>query len=152
MLTNYLIQDGITSGRLANTNIVTGAIAFQVLILMLVDILIYLLINRFVIATVVIIVLFGGFSFANAQKYSQREEPVYLSDVSWLKNPKTLFSFVDTKTPYFRTCSNHFIGFVCHFHEPKILSWQSDGLESACRKLGRDCAYHASYWTKLFII
>lgn len=97
VLTNYLIQDGITSGRLANTNIVTGAIAFQVLILMLVAMLIYLLINRFVIATVVIVVLFGGFSFANAQKYSQREEPVYLSDVSWLKNPKTLFSFVDTK-------------------------------------------------------
>lgn len=57
----------------------------------------YLLINRYVAATALIIVAGALFSLANMIKFSERKEPVYVSELSWLSNPQILLSFVDRK-------------------------------------------------------
>ncbi len=96
---NYLIQSAIksdTSVPLQGT-VVAGATIFQIIILTLVFVLIYIIINRYVPATALVIGAGTLFSLANMIKFSEREEPVYVSELSWLSNPQTLLSFVDGK-------------------------------------------------------
>ncbi|GAB2025136.1 hypothetical protein OfM1_12070 [Lactovum odontotermitis] len=88
---NYTIQRGSSIPN----SLLTGAVLFQILVLTSIFMLIYAIINRYVISSLLIIVVFSTFSIANAVKFSEREEPIYLSDVSWLKNPSTLLSFVN---------------------------------------------------------
>ncbi|MFK4950679.1 LTA synthase family protein [Lactococcus garvieae] len=96
---NYLIQSAIKSdsGVPVHGTVVAGATVFQIIILSLIFMLAYLLINRYVAATAFIIVAGALFSLANMIKFSERKEPVYVSELSWLSNPQILLSFVDRK-------------------------------------------------------
>lgn len=96
---NYLIQSAIKSdsGVPVHGKVVAGATVFQIIILSLIFMLAYLLINRYVAATAFIIVAGALFSLANMIKFSERKEPVYVSELSWLSNPQILLSFVDRK-------------------------------------------------------
>lgn len=96
---NYLIQSAIKSdsGVPVHGTVVAGATVFQIIILSLIFMLVYLLINRYVAATALIIVAGALFSLANMIKFSERKEPVYVSELSWLSNPQILLSFVDRK-------------------------------------------------------
>ena len=97
---NYFIQVSIKSDTFVTFHgtIATGATAFQVFVLTLLFILAYLLINRYLAATALNIVAASLFSFANGIKFSERQEPIYVSELSWLSNPQTLLSFVDVKS------------------------------------------------------
>lgn len=96
---NYLIQSAIKSdsGVPLHGTMVAGATVFQIIILSLIFMLAYLVINRYVAATALVIVAGALFSLANMIKFSERQEPVYFSELSWLSNPQTLLSFVDGK-------------------------------------------------------
>ena len=71
---NSLIQAGMSvdEGPMYYGYVVTGISLFQVFVLTLVFMFIYLLINRYMIATAVIMFVFGGFSLGNAMKFSVR--------------------------------------------------------------------------------
>ncbi|WP_251713323.1 LTA synthase family protein [Lactococcus ileimucosae] len=96
---NSLIQAGMSvdEGPMYYGYVVTGISLFQIFVLTLVFMFIYLLINRYMIATAVIMFVFGGFSLGNAMKFSVRQEPIYVSELSWLTNMQSLLSFVDLK-------------------------------------------------------
>ena len=97
---NYFIQLGVRGegGSIAfQGTFVAGATMFQVLVLLIIFLTIYILINRFIMSTLLILIIFGGFSIGNFIKFSLREEPIYVSELSWLKSPKVLFSFIDGK-------------------------------------------------------
>ncbi|MFR1820650.1 MAG: sulfatase-like hydrolase/transferase [Lactococcus petauri] len=96
---NFLIQSAIKSESSVplHGTVVAGATMFQIIVLSLIFMLVYLLINRYVAATALVIVAGALFSFANMIKFSERQEPIYVSELSWLSNPQTLLSFVDGK-------------------------------------------------------
>lgn len=97
---NYFIQIGMFEKGIPQEGpyqgyLVAGATFFQVLILTGIFLIIYLLINRYIIATGLILIIFGTFTIANHIKFQSRLEPIYISDLSWIKNPATLLSFVN---------------------------------------------------------
>lgn len=95
---HYFIQAGITihvSVPFQGFQI-AGATAFQVLLLTGFFLLVFLIVNRYVLATGIILLVFSLFSFANSMKYTMRMEPVYISDLSWIREPLALLSFVST--------------------------------------------------------
>ena len=96
MVFNYFIQASmkVESGPMFYGYVVAGMSLFQILVLTLIFMAIYLLLNRYMIATAVIILIFGSFTVGNAIKFSERQEPVYVSELSWLMNLKSLLSFV----------------------------------------------------------
>ncbi|GFH42411.1 hypothetical protein Hs30E_09620 [Lactococcus hodotermopsidis] len=59
--------------------------------------LIYALINRFVVATALIVTLFTALTVGSDLKYKYRSEPIFATDLVWLKNIKELTGFVDSK-------------------------------------------------------
>lgn len=67
------------------------------LVLFLTFFLVFALINRFVIATAVIITSFSALTVGSYLKYKYRSEPVFLTDLVWLKNIKELAGFVNSK-------------------------------------------------------
>ncbi len=100
---NFLIQASmrVNEGRMYYGRVVTGISLFQILILMLVFMFIYVLVNRYVFATALIVLIFGGFSFSNAMKFSIRQEPIYVSELAWLSNIQSLVSYIDGKSLIF---------------------------------------------------
>lgn len=66
-------------------------------VLFLLFFLIYALINRFVIATMIIVTLFTSLTIGSFLKYQYRGEPVFVTDLEWLKNIKELAGFVNSK-------------------------------------------------------
>lgn len=94
MVFNYCIQRSMVLNKSGIVPVV-GSTMFQVFILMLFFFALYLIINRFVPTTVFIILFFSIYSITNTVKFSMREEPIYVSELSWLKNPKLLLSFIN---------------------------------------------------------
>lgn len=93
---------------------------------------IYLLLNRYMIATAVIILVFGSFTVGNAIKFSERQEPIYVSELSWLMNLKSLLSFVDLKlVAVAATVLLVLVTLVIllsrKFFKGKIMSWKERG-------------------------
>lgn len=93
---NYSIQNSISIESSGAVPIV-GSTMFQVLIFSLFFLSIYLIISKYILSTVIILVFFSTFTIANGLKFSVRSEPIYISDFSWLANPKLLLSFIDIK-------------------------------------------------------
>ncbi|MDT2583814.1 hypothetical protein P7D17_06765 [Lactococcus petauri] len=99
LIFNYFIQASmrVEAAPMIYGYVVAGVSLFQILVLTLIFMAIYLLLNRYMIATAVIILVFGSFTVGNAIKFSERQEPIYVSELSWLMNLKSLLSFVDLK-------------------------------------------------------
>lgn len=93
---NYTIQSGVVVGEpLLNRYIFPGATVFQIFIFTCLFLLIYLLINRFLISTFVIVILGTVISIANSIKQGLRNEPLLVTDFVWLKEISLLASFVE---------------------------------------------------------
>ncbi|MGY0170688.1 LTA synthase family protein [Lactococcus garvieae] len=112
--------------------VVAGVSLFQILVLTLIFMAIYLLLNRYMIATAVIILVFGSFTVGNAIKFSERQEPIYVSELSWLMNLKSLLSFVDLKlVAVAATVLLVLVTLVIllsrKFFKGKIMSWKERG-------------------------
>lgn len=96
ILFNAGIQLGLGHGEpLVGYSIFPGGVIFQILCLSYLFIFLYIIFNRYLFTT--ILILFGGVLFivANAIKFSMRVEPILPSDLVWVFQPSVLFSFVD---------------------------------------------------------
>ena len=96
ILFNAGIQLGLGHGEpLVGYSIFPGGVIFQILCLSYLFIFLYIIFNRYLFTT--ILILFGGVLFivANAIKFSMRAEPILPSDLVWVFQPSVLFSFVD---------------------------------------------------------
>ncbi|OFQ67849.1 LTA synthase family protein [Streptococcus sp. HMSC078D09] len=96
ILFNTGIQLGLGHGEpLVGYSIFPGGVIFQILCLSYLFIFLYIVFNRYLFTT--ILILFGGVLFivANAIKFSMRAEPILPSDLVWVFQPSVLFSFVD---------------------------------------------------------
>lgn len=96
---NWWIQYGV---RLENDLLgyytLPGATIFQISCLTLLFLSIYLISNRLIIPSFVIIIIGSCLSVANVMKQRLRQEPVLVTDLTWVKEPKLLFSFLDRET------------------------------------------------------
>ncbi|HGA1494884.1 TPA: LTA synthase family protein, partial [Streptococcus suis] len=94
---NYYLQYGIrtTDYFVPLFELQLSAFLFQVLIIASIYLLIYLLINRFLLSTLLIVSSSTIFIIANNLKYEMRQEPILPSDLSWLRQLFLIFSFVD---------------------------------------------------------
>ncbi|HFR3896514.1 TPA: LTA synthase family protein, partial [Streptococcus suis] len=93
---NYTIQLGVQGKeQLLGKYIFAGAVSYQILILTLVSLLVYLLFNRFILATFTNIALWSLISIVNTIKESMRSEPLLITDFIWLTKANTVAGFVE---------------------------------------------------------
>ncbi|MFM0584043.1 LTA synthase family protein [Streptococcus suis] len=98
IICNYYLQFGIRKEEmLLNRYIFPGAIWFQIIILTIVFFIIYLIINRYLLATICLSLLVYILTIANSLKFELRNEPLLYSDLTWLKDIQLVLSFVDSK-------------------------------------------------------
>ncbi|UOC10496.1 LTA synthase family protein [Streptococcus equinus] len=93
---NYTLQLGVKSDEaLLGNFIFPGATAYQIIVLTLLFLVIYLVVNRFLSATLFIIVIGVIISVVNNIKVGLRSEPLLITDFVWLKEFSLITSFVD---------------------------------------------------------
>ncbi|MGT2865968.1 LTA synthase family protein [Streptococcus fryi] len=93
---NYTLQMGVQGKeQLLGKYIFPGAILYQIIFLFIFFLLLYSLINRFLSATLIIIVLGIAASVANVLKVEMRSEPLLVSDLVWVKQIGLLLGFID---------------------------------------------------------
>lgn len=93
---NYTLQLGVRSDEaLLGNFIFPGATAYQIIVLTLLFLVIYLVVNRFLSATLFIIVVGVIISVVNNIKVGLRSEPLLITDFVWLKEFSLITSFVD---------------------------------------------------------
>lgn len=84
---NYFIQAGITlKGKWYDYYIASGATIFQIVLLTLLFFFIFLVLNRFLPALLLNILLAVTFAVVNQAKFALREEPFLPTDLIWLKD------------------------------------------------------------------
>lgn len=84
---NFTIQAGITEkGESYGYFIASGATIFQILVIFACFMLIYIVINHYLVATVFNIAVGVLISFVNAKKFALRSEPLLLADFTWLND------------------------------------------------------------------
>ncbi|WP_019768985.1 LTA synthase family protein [Streptococcus sobrinus] len=102
LIFNFILQSTISvDGKILGRYIFPGAVAYQILVIALVNVIFYMVVNRYLIATTILIALGTTLSVANQIKYSMRNEPVLFSDLSWLKDIRMLLSYIDVSTIFF---------------------------------------------------
>ncbi|HFI2691870.1 TPA: LTA synthase family protein, partial [Streptococcus suis] len=98
VLLNFFLQFGIRKEEvLLGEYVFPGAMVFQIVILTTVFFSIYLVINRYMVATISLSLLVYIATVANQLKFELRNEPLLYSDLSWIKDIGLIFSFVDVK-------------------------------------------------------
>ncbi len=108
LIFNYTLQAGVkVDSAVLGRYIFPGATLYQILLLALVNVVFYMIINRYLIATTILIVVGSLLTIANNIKFSMRNEPVLFSDLSWLKSLNMLLSYIDIKVIIFAV-----IGFI----------------------------------------
>lgn len=96
LIFNYTLQFGVKgSGDYYGYYVYEGAIIYQILFLFTFFILLYCLVNRYVLVTISILFLGVIASVVNALKVSMRSEPLLITDLVWLKQLGLLFTFVE---------------------------------------------------------
>lgn len=92
---NYYIQSGITTyGDLHGLFIIPGATLFQVIILTLLFVVLYLITNNFITGSFLSIFTGILIGVINLEKYRQRSEPLLFSDLKWIKEIKFFLSYI----------------------------------------------------------
>ncbi|HEM3667655.1 TPA: sulfatase-like hydrolase/transferase [Streptococcus suis] len=97
LIFNYCLQFSIRSTDyfVPLFELQLAAFLFQVLTISVLFLLTYLVVNRFLFSTLVIILFSVIFTIANSLKYEMRQEPILPSDLSWMKQIFLVFSFID---------------------------------------------------------
>ena len=95
ILLNYFLQYSIRADLIIMEKyIFPGATLFQISIFFAIFLLLYSIINEYLLASIINILLLIGISISSYLKYQFRQEPLLPSDLSWLKNPISLLGFV----------------------------------------------------------
>lgn len=93
---NYTLQFGIKGeDKLLERYMFEGAVSYQILLLSVIFLLTYVVINRYVSASFLIIFIFSIISTVNAVKETMRNEPLLISDFAWITELNTVAGFID---------------------------------------------------------
>lgn len=93
---NYLFQYGIKSeGEILDRFIFPSATLFQIVVIALFNLLLYMIVNRILRTTTFIVILGIIITVANSIKFSMRNEPLLFSDLSWVKEIRLVISYID---------------------------------------------------------
>ncbi|MER0122319.1 LTA synthase family protein [Streptococcus sp. ZJ93] len=96
---NYTLQIGVKEeAELLGRYVFPGATLYQILVLFLLFLFTYLLINRFISATLLLLSSGILFSIVNMLKESMRSEPLLVTDFVWLQDVGLLMSFITQET------------------------------------------------------
>lgn len=96
---NFTIQVGITEkGESYGYLIASGATIFQVLVIFACFIIVYIILNRYLVATVFNIIVGVLVSFVNAKKFALRFEPLLAVDFTWLNDIGFFKEYVSENT------------------------------------------------------
>ncbi|TDE68169.1 alkaline phosphatase family protein, partial [Streptococcus sp. KCJ4932] len=96
---NYSIQAGITDqGSWYGYYTASGATIFQIVFIAICFLFIYILINRYLLATVINVIIGVLISYVNMVKFSTRNEPLLLSDLNWIGDIVFFKDYVDDNT------------------------------------------------------
>lgn len=106
------------------TFIFQGALSFQFIVLFSLFTFCYLVFNRYLIATLLIIIFGSFFSYANSLKVNMRGEPILPSDLSWLLKPATLLGFTDGNILIYSFVIILFFSFILYRIRKKLFSGQ----------------------------
>lgn len=94
---NYALQFGVRGETdFFNKYIFPRATMFQIVVLTGIFIFCYLLINRYLSTTLLIITTGLILSVVNFLKFSMRSEPLLITDFAWIKDIRLVLSFVDS--------------------------------------------------------
>lgn len=97
-LFNFWLQYGIKDDVSVNGyTLFPGATLFQIGILTLLNLLVFLLLNRFLLSTVVIVIASSALALANQLKFASRNDLVLPSDLGWIRQIGLLMSFVEER-------------------------------------------------------
>ncbi|MGT2959069.1 LTA synthase family protein [Streptococcus bovimastitidis] len=98
IISNYFIQVGITDkGSHYHYFIAPGATILQIILLTLLFIIPYLIVNRYIPATLLNLILAASFSLINALKFEARQEPFIVSDLIWIKDIQFFKDYISFK-------------------------------------------------------
>lgn len=98
LIFNYTLQSGIRADvKLFGMYIFPGATLFQIGILVLMYMIVYFVINRYWLSSLLIVFSGIAVSIANSMKETMRSEPLLLTDFAWIGQLDLIFSFVDLK-------------------------------------------------------
>ncbi|WP_337979097.1 sulfatase-like hydrolase/transferase [Streptococcus anginosus] len=96
LIFNYSFQYGIRSdGMILDRYIFPSATLFQIFVIALFNLLLYMVVNRILRTTAFIIILGVVITVANSIKFSMRNEPLLFSDLSWIKEIRLIMSYID---------------------------------------------------------
>lgn len=98
---NYYFQRPLNMGEtLLGQFSFSGAITFQILCISLAAFSVYWILDRFLLATLINLFLGVSLSVTNELKVTLRNEPVLLTDLTWLKDFGSLLEFVEPQFIY----------------------------------------------------
>ncbi|MCT0025097.1 LTA synthase family protein [Weissella confusa] len=98
LIFSYTVQVGIYSNyQLRGRSFLGAGLFFQGFVFFLIFMIMYILVNRFVYGTGLVLITGLILTVANHLKYISRLEPIFVSDLDWLKDAKSLFGFIDPK-------------------------------------------------------
>ncbi|WP_395378000.1 LTA synthase family protein [Streptococcus suis] len=93
---NFTLQLGIKGEeKLLDRYIFQGAVSYQILLLSIIFLLTYVVVNRYISSTFLIVFVFSIISTVNAVKETMRNEPLLISDFTWITELSTVAGFVD---------------------------------------------------------
>lgn len=98
LIFNYALQYGVRSDvSLLGRYIFPGATTYQVIILTTLFLVVYIIFNRYLLSTALIVVISSVISVANVLKMEMRNEPILISDFAWIKEVDLVISFVNPR-------------------------------------------------------
>ncbi|MFU2181163.1 LTA synthase family protein [Streptococcus pluranimalium] len=109
---NYLLQYGVKSDEaLMDMFIFPAATIYQILLISFLSFFVYLIVNRYLIASFFISIFWGIISVINIVKMRMRNEPMLLTDFSWIKQIRLVMEFIDIQlTIYISLALFFFLG------------------------------------------
>lgn len=96
LIFNYALQYGVKGDTdLLGYYLFPGALLYQILVLALFSLLLYVVTNRYIATTLFLLILGTLVSVANIMKDQMRSEPLLITDFIWLKEIDLLLSFLN---------------------------------------------------------
>lgn len=122
MIFNYTIQNSIRGDiSVLDLRLFAGASLFQIIVFFITFIWLYVVFNRFLLPTILILIVGIGGSVASALKFQYRQEPILPSDLVWLRNPKILLDFLNGHYIIYLILTLLLLGFLYWIFRKKIL-------------------------------
>lgn len=95
---NFAFQAGMSGGgSYYGRYAFPGAFVFQVGLLTLLSLAVYMLINRQILATFIVVTIYTIIALVNSIKFSLRAEPFTPNDIKWAKDIKLLLGFISVR-------------------------------------------------------